>query len=349
MLVDDSRVALGVLKKMLATSTEIEVVGTASDGKDALQQIPHLKPQVICTDLHMPKMDGLALTREIMRIAPLPILAISISVQSDNNHNVFQFLEAGAVDVFPKPRSGLDGNNRRLCRELTRKIKVLSGVVPIRRHSRKNRVLPTITTDNALPKRDIAHKIGSRNIRLITIGASTGGPQALAKIFSELPGNLPVPILCIQHISTGFLNEMVSWLDSHTPLNVEIAQHGRHPQPGTIYFPPEDRHLTLDDNGCFVSKHGNEAEHHIPAIDKTFFSVAKQFGASAIGVLLTGMGRDGADGLHAMRNSGAHTIAQDEETCVVFGMPNQAIQLGAAEKILPIQDVADSLLRLLNT
>ncbi|MEO5348672.1 MAG: chemotaxis-specific protein-glutamate methyltransferase CheB [Magnetococcus sp. YQC-3] len=351
-IVDDSPIARVVLSKMVNSAPDMEVVGTAVNGEEALTMIPQLRPQVILTDLHMPRMDGLTLTREVMVRHPLPILVISVSVhQEDNENNIFELLEAGAIDVFPKPRGGLESAGEALTQELAGKIRILSGVVPIRRHRSaagvsRNRPAeagknPLATqTVTPLPRRPTASPA------LVAIGASTGGPQALLTIFSALPAKFPLPILCIQHISHGFLEEMVSWLNLHTPLMVRVAQSGEKPLPGYIYFPKEDSHLLINDQGCFALDAGSSQDTHRPAVDKTFFSVARVFQSGGIGVLLTGMGRDGADGLLAMAQANGTTIAQDEESCVVFGMPKQAIDLGAAGKVLPITGIARELCRL---
>ncbi|MBF0162727.1 MAG: chemotaxis-specific protein-glutamate methyltransferase CheB [Magnetococcales bacterium] len=344
LIVDDSPIARLVLTKMVNASADMEVVGCAVDGEDALSMIPRLQPQVICTDLHMPKMDGLRLTREVMVRHPLPILVVSISVhQNSDDNNIFELLEAGAIDVFPKPRGGLECAGEALTQELATKIRILSGVVPIRRHRAGSKPLPPLSASPTVQRRLGG---GSLAPALVAIGASTGGPQALMTIFSALPAKFPVPILCIQHISHGFLEEMVSWLNHHTPLQVRVAERGEQPSAGCIYFPPEDKHLAVDDGGCFVLEAGSPGDTHRPAVDRTFFSVAKVYQGRGVGVLLTGMGRDGADGLLAISQAQGATIAQDEESCVVFGMPKQAIDLGAVEKVLPITGIARELCRL---
>jgi two-component system chemotaxis response regulator CheB len=360
LLVDDSPVALAVLKRMLANAPGIEVVGTAVNGEEALRVLPTLRPQVICTDFHMPRMNGLALTKEIMAHTPLPILVVSVSVQHESDdENIFQFLEAGAIDVFPKPQGGLNDPDGSLTRELTTKIRVLSGVVPIRRRIRhvcQNPFLRDPHPDNALP--DPATRRSTPAVpvpfdaaspfKIIGIGASTGGPQALQAILSALPARFPLPVVCVQHISLGFLNEMVNWLQTHTPLTVRIAQTGERPMPGHVYFPPEEHHLVFDNQGRFATTRDRNASLHTPSIDMTFHAMAHQYRHQSLGILLTGMGRDGAEGLLAIAQSGGQTIAQDEASCVVFGMPKQAIELGAAKRILPIDDIATTLAHLVH-
>ncbi|MBF0178387.1 MAG: chemotaxis-specific protein-glutamate methyltransferase CheB [Magnetococcales bacterium] len=340
LLVDDSPIAVLVLKKMLAGFPDIEVLGAASNGEEALEMIPRLRPQVICTDLHMPKMDGLRFTREVMRLHPLPILVISVSVhQTQDDHNIFELLDAGAIDVFPKPRGGLEGYSRELALELANKIRVLSGVIPIRRHQR---VKPR---DTLAPLSVVAPPSQPRPPRLVVIGASTGGPMALLTILSELPRDFPLPVVCIQHISKGFLEEMVSWLNGNISMPVRIAASGETLNAGHVYFPMEEAHLTFHPAGrCQIGSCGLE-ELHCPSIDVVFESAASAFREAVVGVLLTGMGRDGAHGMRAIVDAGGDTIAQDEASCVIFGMPAQAIALGGAREVLPLTRIASALLK----
>jgi two-component system chemotaxis response regulator CheB len=340
LLVDDSPLALTILQRMLAASPEIQVVGTARNGREALALIPQLQPAVICTDLHMPVMDGLELTREVMLRYPRPMLVVSVSVQQDDTTNIFRLLEAGAVDVCPKPRSGLVTDDAHVTQELIGKIKILSGVVVFRKHRCAS--LTPVSPGHAQPA-----VIGPAAVRMVAIGASTGGPQALQTILTELPPDFPVPILCVQHISEGFLQGLVDWLASQCRLKVKIAQPGELALPGTIYFPQERTHLQIDDNGRLMSSLAPPLEGHRPSVTLTFQSMARSYGSAAVGILLTGMGRDGAEGMRAIAQVAGITIAQDEESCAVFGMPKQAIDLGAAQYILPLHEIARALTHLL--
>ena len=362
LLVEDSPVVLIILKRIFVSSPEIEVVGTAENGLDALELIPKIHPDVICTDLHMAQMNGLEFIREVMVKFPRPILVISASVQAQDTYNVFQLLEAGAVDVFPKPTSGRASDYEDLKLELTAKIKILSGVKVFTRHQKKagNLDLGSKGTAEVLsginPERENNHQSPITNyqlpitndksqiIKIVAIGASTGGPQALHTIISQLPANFPVPVICVQHISEGFLKGLVDWLASGSKLKVKIATAGELPQPGSIYFPPEKRHLELDKSGRFIYSNGLPFNGHCPSVTITFNSVASFYNRTAVGVLLTGMGKDGADGMLAIAEAGGMTIAQDETTSIVFGMPKEAISLGAVQYILPITGIAPLLL-----
>ncbi len=337
-MVDDSPVALTVLKKMLAASPEIEVVGTAKNGKEALELIPRLRPGVICTDYHMPVMDGLQFTREVMATHPLPILVVSVSVE-EGSANIFNLLEAGALDVFPKPFGGLAANSPEITRNLVQKIKILAGVRVFRkappldhRHGQRSPPLPRpITLKSKGP------------LRLVVIGTSTGGPPALRIILSGLPASFSLPIVCVQHISEGFLPGLLAWLTAECRLPVKVAQAGDKPLPGTIYFPPEQTHLLFDQPGNFVTSQEPPKDGHRPSVTLTMRSAAVSYGPEVLGILLTGMGRDGASGLLDIARVGGITIAQDEASSVVFGMPKEAIELGAAKYIMSLTEVAETL------
>ncbi|WP_372368245.1 chemotaxis-specific protein-glutamate methyltransferase CheB [Candidatus Uabimicrobium sp. HlEnr_7] len=324
LLVDDSRVALFVLKKMLSYSPEIEVVGTAQSGQEALELIPLCQPDVICTDLHMENINGEELTKIIMERDPRPILVISSSVQNEDKTNLFRLLEAGAIDFFAKPKAGLNPNNTELVQKLIRKIKILSGVVPIRKR---------LTTRQLSPIQN------APNNKIIIIGASTGGPVAIKSILSQLPQNFPAAIICIQHISKGFLQGFIDWLSTSCKLPIKTMKIGEKPQSGNVYFPLEGHHLQLSKDGTFYSNKGSLENEHCPSISKAFQSAAQHYKKNTIAVLLTGMGDDGASGLKKVQLLGGVTIAQNEESCIVFGMPQEAIKIGAAQHIVPLKEI----------
>ncbi len=343
LLVEDSQIALVVLRRILNSSPQIEVVGEARTGLEALMLIPKVQPDVICTDLHMPQMDGLEFTYEVMALYPRPILVISASVQEEDTHQVFQLLEAGAVDIFPKPRAGLTLNDELLKQELINKINILSGVKVL---TKKRKSLSQ--SKSKLTRHLSAFSSQSYpKPKIVVIGASTGGPQALRELFTQLPSDFPVPVICVQHICLGFLQGLIDWLAISCRLPIQIAQPGDIPKPGKIYFPPEQQHLELDSRGKFSCSDSPPLEGHRPSATVTFESVVKFYGKTTVGILLTGMGRDGAQGMQAIAQTGGLTIAQDEASCVVFGMPKEAINLGAAKQVLPIQAIAPMLLDLL--
>ncbi|MDO8262352.1 MAG: chemotaxis-specific protein-glutamate methyltransferase CheB [Gallionella sp.] len=334
LLVDDSPIALHTLQRMLSRSPEIQVVGVAANGREALDLLPKVNPDVICTDLHMPVMDGLEFTRAVMDSYPRPILVVSVSVEP-GSPNVFRLIEAGAVDVYPKPRDILGANLDKLTNELVSKIRILAGVRVFRRRYNAPAAKPA-------PKPAVMPRPPFQP-RMVVIGASTGGPQALREILSRLPAAFPLPVLCIQHIGSNFLSEMVAWLDEVCPLPVRKAAHGETPQAGIVYFAPEDAHLEFDDDKHFALSLAAPIDGHRPSVTVTMRAAARCFGAGTIGVLLTGMGRDGADGMASISAAGGITIAQDEASSVVYGMPREAVACGAVQHILPLEQIAPTL------
>jgi len=338
LLVEDSPVALEILERLLSSSPDIQVVGKARNGQEALALIPKVQPKVICTDLHMKGMDGLEFTKQVMANDPRPILVISTSVQKEDIHTIFELLQAGAVDVFPKPSTGLASDYEQVKRDLIGKIRILSGVTVFTKRQQPPTKAIEVNTPTAFTNI-------TRSMRVVAIGASTGGPQAVHKILAQLPADFPLPIICTQHISQGFLQGLVDWLAAECKVKVKIAQVGESPLPGTVYFAPDKSHLELDAQGKFIYSSSLPVDGHCPSITVTFKSIAKFYGRAAAGVLLTGMGRDGAEGMRAIAQVGGLTVAQDEKTCVVFGMPKEAIALHAVQHVLPIQEIAPVLLR----
>ncbi|MDH3719176.1 MAG: chemotaxis-specific protein-glutamate methyltransferase CheB [Planctomycetota bacterium] len=336
MLVDDSPLVLTILRRILGRSPEVKIVGTAAHGREALQRMPELDPQVVCTDLQMPIMDGLQLTQEIMATDPRPILVVSSVVGEENPENVFDLLQAGALDVFPKPHSGNEADYDVIADQLVRKIRILSGVHVIRKRPRK-------VFHGASPGADrppVRTAAADGDIRMIVIGASTGGPQAFHAVLSALPADFPIPIVGIQHIGAGFLGGFVKWLVSGCRLSVKVAERHETLQAGTVYFAPEGQHLVFDTNGRIEFDDEADFEGHRPSVTVTMRSAARQFSTAAFGVLLTGMGRDGADGLQEIARAGGSTLVQDQQSCVVFGMPKRAIELGAAQHVLPLEKIS---------
>ncbi|MBP0020231.1 MAG: chemotaxis-specific protein-glutamate methyltransferase CheB [Cyanobacteria bacterium SBLK] len=344
LIVEDSPIALAILKRILSSSDDLEVVGTATTGLEALSLIAQTQPDVICTDLHMPKMNGLELTKEILATDPRPILAISASVGDEDPRNVFELLEAGALDVFPKPPAAGVEEYEAIKQTLITKIRVLSGVKVFR----KTKAPPPSPSASFAPPSPSAplsppSSLIASPTKLIAIGASTGGPQALKIVLSSLPPAFPVPVVCVQHIARGFLQGLLEWLRGHCPLTVCVANAGEMPRGGTIYFPPEGLHLELDEAGQFAYSSRSRG-NHCPSVDVLFESAVRYYRAAVLGILLTGMGRDGAEGMEAIAKAGGHTIAQDEASSVIFGMPKEAIALGAAKQVLALEAIAPAIL-----
>jgi two-component system chemotaxis response regulator CheB len=337
LLVDDSPIVLHILQRLLSRSPEIQVVGTAVDGREALELVSSLNPDVICTDLYMPVMDGLEFTREVMANYPRPILAVSVAVEP-GSPNIFRLLEAGALDVYSKPRDILNGDMDKLALELASKIRILAGVHVFRRNKNSSGapVAKLASKPPGMPRPQTP-------VRMVVIGASTGGPQALHHILTHLPASFPVPIVCVQHIGSNFLSEMVNWLDKVSPLPVRKAVHGVTPQAGMVYFAPEDAHLELDRGGRFALSLAAPLDGHRPSVTITMCAAARCYGTGTVGVLLTGMGQDGAQGMASIAATGGITIAQDEASSAVYGMAKQAVDLGAVQHILPLEQIAPAL------
>lgn len=333
LLVDDSPLALYFLQQVLARTPDIRVVGTALNGREALPLVASLSPDVICLDLHMPVMNGLEFTRTVMASTPRPILVVSISVEP-GAPGVFELLEAGAVDVLAKPGLLEGGGDERFAAEFVDKVRVVAGVRVFRRHQGTVAPPPAMGPLPAVPP------------KLAVLGASTGGPQALKQILGALPAGFPLPLVCVQHIGGEFLPELLAWLDQSTPLAVGQARAGEYPEPGSVHFPPADRHLEFDQAGRFLLTWSPPCGGLRPSVTVSMEAAARQFGAGAVGVLLTGMGRDGADGLASIAKAGGLTIAQNKATSVVFGMPGEAVAIGAARHVLPLEQIAPALIAL---
>ena len=329
LLVDDSPLVLQVLQRQLSNSPEIQVVGTAANGSLALNLLPVLKPDVICTDLHMPVMDGLELTRAVMEHDPRPILVVTISAEP-GSHNVFSLLEAGAVDIFPKPKDILSADQDKLAAELASKIRILAGVKVFRRNHHPSVNGPQVPEAKGA-------------LRMVVIGASTGGPQALHEILKALPADFPIPVVCVQHIGSTFVADLVLWLHQACALQVCVAVQGVVAKPGVVYFAPAEVHLEWDDGRCFLLSRSPPVDGHQPSVTVTMNSAARCFGAASAGVLLTGMGSDGADGMLNIATAGGMTIAQDEASCIVYGMPKAAVERGAVQIVLPLEKIAQAL------
>jgi two-component system chemotaxis response regulator CheB len=340
LVVDDSPTALLVMTRILSSSPAIEVVGTAPNGKEGLEQIPKVRPDVICTDLYMPIMDGFQFIREVMERFPLPILVVSIS-GPNGKPSTFKALEAGALEVISKPVAPFAPDFELKARTLIETVIVISGVVVFRKWNRPEEVRPIPPRPGPPPQ------IAGR-IRAVAIGGSTGGPQALKTILSNLPGWYALPIFCVQHISPGFLDDLVKWLASLCEIRVRTAEEGMEPEPGVVHFPQEGTNLLIDGSGLIrlagpASPSGLE---HVPSITATFQSVGGYYGAGCAGVLLSGMGEDGAEGMRAISKLGGITVVQDEATSVVFGMGKKAVEMGAVRYVLPVEEISDFLLKL---
>jgi two-component system chemotaxis response regulator CheB len=337
---------LEILQRLLSSSQEVDVVGIARDGEEGLEVITKTQPDVICTDLFMENMDGLELTKRVMAEDPRPILVISNFVQTTDVDNIFRLLQAGAADVFPKPAIGSPTDYEQLKAALIAKIKVLSSlkVVPKRKQLTLSTSVETAASGSVSNIKLEMANVTSR-IQVITIGSSAVGLQAIQKIISQLPSDFPLPVICTLHVGEGVLSGLVSWLSSQCSLQIKVAEVGEFPASGTVYFAPEKYHLELDSRGRFVHSTALPGEKYCPSITVMFQSLANFYGKAMAGVLLSGLGNDGAEGLQAITQVGGIAIAQNENGDAVFGMVKAAISLGAAHHLLNIDNIAPFLLK----
>ncbi len=331
LVVEDSAVTREYLVHLLGQEPTLEVVGTAQDGMEAVEQAERLRPDVILMDVHMPRLNGFEATRLIMERAPTPIVIVSASFARDEVGMTFEALRAGALTVVEKPLGPDHPGQAESAAKLVEAVRLMAEVKVIRRWPRRARPLPA-PAPIAPP---------DRGVRIVAIGASTGGPAAVSEILEGLPPDLGAPILVVQHIAPGFTEGFVEWLAQGTGLAVTLAETDESVRAGTVYVAPERFQMGITKTGRIRLVQEPAEDGFCPSACHLFESVAEAYGHSAIGILLTGMGRDGATGLLRLREAGAVTIAQDEETSVVFGMPGEAIRIGAAQYVLPPERIGE--------
>ena len=334
LLVEDSPVVQLLLAHVLNADPRLHVMGTANNGQAALEFLAHQKPDVVLMDVHMPEMDGFEATRRIMETQPVPIVICSATTQREEIDMTFRALDAGAVAFVEKPVGIGHTGFEQAVKDIIQSVKLMSEVKVVKRWARPNHAEPVASpvTPSALE--------GVADIRLVAIGASTGGPPVIQKILAGLPKSFSVPILIVQHIAAGFLGGMVEWLTHTTGVPVHMATHGVQPLPGHAYLAPDGYHMGLVLSGRILLSQEQPENGLRPAVSYLFRSAAAVHGAHVAGVLLTGMGRDGAEELKLLRDGGAMTIAQNAETSVVHGMPGEAIGIGAAMHVLPPDGIA---------
>jgi two-component system chemotaxis response regulator CheB len=339
LIVDDSRVVQEFLAHLLSSDPEIQVVGFANSGIEAIERVKEKKPDIITMDIHMPGMDGYEATRSIMETVPTPIVIVSGSSKSKEIANTFRLLDAGALAVVFRPPGFEHPQFAASRKELVQTVKLMSEVKVVRRFQRsriesKNTHHIAQTFENDL-----------KRIRVIAIGASTGGPTALQVILSRLPDDLPVPVLIVQHIAKGFVKGFVEWLSATSGIKLKIAEEGEQIEAGIGYIAPENFHMGVSRMSKIILSDQSNENGLKPSVSYLFRSVAQSFGPNAIGVLLTGMGKDGADELKTMKDQGARTIVQSKESCVVFGMPAEALFIGAADQALSPENISEILVK----
>jgi len=347
LVIDDSALVRKLLTAMLSRSPDIQVVGAASDPYAAREKIKKLNPDVITLDVEMPRMDGITFLENLMRLRPMPVVMVSSLTQRGADVTL-RALELGAIDFVAKPRIDIAGTLADYEAELIAKVKVAAGARVLPRTVAPSRVADERhSTSAVVPMLNVRSMLRTTD-RIIAIGASTGGTEAIREVLAEMPPDAPA-IVISQHIPAAFSKAFAERMNRSSAMAVCEAQDGQQILPGHAYIAPGDRHLLVERDGarylCRLST-GPHVNRHRPSVDVMFRSVAQNVGPSALGVLLTGMGDDGARGLKEMMEAGAGTIAQDEASSVVWGMPGSAVKIGAAMHVLPLQRIGSQVLAL---
>jgi two-component system chemotaxis response regulator CheB len=331
LIVDDSPTVRDALAYGLSKDPNIKVVGFAENGEEAINKVETLRPDVVTMDITMPGMDGIEATRRIMETAPVPIVIVSSCYNHEEVELSYKAIMAGAVAILPKP-TGLGGPYCPTDPELLKTIRLMAEVKVVKRTVRQTPQLQRTL-------RPIKQELG-----IVAIGASTGGPPVLQTILSGLPESFPVPVAVVQHISPGFIEGMIRWLQPSCSLTLKIATDREEVRAGSVYFAPDMKHMGIDRSRRILLTDA-PPEHGVrPSVSFLFNSVLEAYGSRAMGILLTGMGRDGAKEMLQMHKKGCITMAQDEDTCVVFGMPKEAIRLGGVSHVLTPEGILKQIL-----
>ncbi|NWG86475.1 MAG: chemotaxis response regulator protein-glutamate methylesterase [Hydrogenophilaceae bacterium] len=336
LIIDDSALIRGVLKELINSQPDMEVVGMAPNPFTAREMIKELNPDVLTLDVEMPRMNGLEFLEKLMRLRPMPVVMISTLTEQGSTVTL-KALELGAVDFIAKPKLDVTGAMHELTEDIVGRIRTAARA-RVRRHS----------VDRPPPSQPqpIAGRVLHNTERVIFIGSSTGGTEALKEVLTRMPADSPA-IMMTQHMPETFTKSFAQRLDSLSALTVKEAEHNERILPGHAYLAPGHSHMLVRRNGPNYYVELSQAapvNRHRPSVDVLFHSAAQAAGHNAIAVMLTGMGKDGAAGMLAMRQAGAYTIAQDEATCVVYGMPKAAVEIGAVLEVAPLQGIAGRIL-----
>lgn len=333
LIVETSHSVARILTQIIHSDSKLKVMGCLSRGKEVIPFIKFHKPDVIVIDITLSDMDGFETTRQIMETQPIPIIIVSASFDSKDINKSFKAIQVGALEIIERPSNPSSSTFKILADALIQSIKNAAIIRLITRRHFSEQV-------TELQKQKEAENLLSSNmIKAVAIGASLGGPTALKTLFSQLSADFPIPILVVQHIAAGFNQGLVDWIQSDSPLKIKLAEEGERPQSSSVYIAPEHCHLEIECNQKIHLSKDPPEKGLRPSVGRLFRSVGRVYGKQAIGIILTGMGHDGAADLLLMKNSGSLTIAQDKESCLIFGMPKEAIALGAAELILSLEQI----------
>lgn len=335
LIVDDSAVHRNYLTYILSSDSEIQVVGQAANGKEALDFLKFHQPDVITMDIYMPEMDGFEVTRKIMENKPIPIVIVSAVWDPMEVEKTFKAMEVGAVSLLEKPAGIGSPNSEQNAAELIAIVKQAAVAKVARIRSRRVPASAPVTIPPSQRTRG--------GIEVVVLGASTGGPAAIQQFLTGLPRDFSLPILMVQHISNGFTRGFVEWLNESSPLQVYVATQGEHIRRGHVYVAPEEFQMGVNDRGI-IKLREDPPEHFMrPAASYLFRSVLKTFSKATAGILLTGMGVDGAAELKLIKDAGGVTFAQDHASSIIHGMPGEAIRLGGVDYVMPPKDIASML------
>lgn len=337
-IVDDSQVSRELLAHIIEKDPELKVMGFAKSGIEALHWLNTHTPDVITMDIHMPFINGFEVTRKIMETRPVPVVIVTSAYDPKNAEVAFQAIDAGALAILGKPTGFGDRNYAEKEKEIINTIKTIAGIKLIKKRdlSKKSDIQIPLLLESNIPE-----------IKAIGIGASLGGPPAIAEILSHLPSPFPVPIFIVQHIASGFVDGFIKWLQERCRLPVQLGRNNEVALPNRVYIAPDHFHMEVT-KGNVIYLDSSPVQIPQPAVGRLFHSMAYTYGQHAIGVILTGMGRDGAQDLLLMKQKGAYTIAQDEKSCVMFGMPREAIEIGAVKRVLSLDKIAQALIYLVS-
>jgi two-component system chemotaxis response regulator CheB len=333
-VVDDSPAVRDIIRAMVEVDDGILIVGEAGNGREAVEMALSLRPDAILMDVRMPEMNGIEATARIMASRATPIIVFSSYTGPSEARESIEILAAGALDVMAKPDLASEEAVQACSLELRKKIRIASRVAVVRH------IRPSLPRDAVWVHAD---RDDGRRFRVVGVGSSTGGPRALRDLFANLPGSFGMPVLVVQHITAGFSEGFSEWLQQYTPLQVRIAKPRDRAVPGTILLAPDGRQMEVFPDGTVSTASREPNGVFLPSADTMLSSLASAYREDAVGVLLTGMGSDGAEGLLRIRRAGGLTFAQSEESCTVFGMPAEAIRLGAAVDVLDPASIAESL------
>jgi len=351
-IVDDSPMIREIIRDFLGEDGNFNIIGEACDGEEGVEKILSLNPDLVTSDIEMPKMNGLEMIKKVMSVHPVPIVVIT---SHDTAKTAYDATMSGALefyskdlflkDISPEKRRNIYDTLKRISGVKARNnFSFLENFYSLNDESNAERTPPVDSVTRNMP--DFS---GTRKIDMVVIASSTGGPRALSKFFSIMPEDFPLPVAIVQHNSSGFDESFVQWLDTFTKLNVRLAREGETPEAGNVYIAQTDKHLELNANGLgYVFRYNdNEAEQNQkPAADVLFRTAADACGKSLVSVVLTGMGMDGADGTRKVKKMGGITIAQDEASSLIYGMPKAAFETGCVDKVLPLEQIPDELVKL---